>query len=381
MRVFGFLCFWLGAYCLSSCSQKPQPIEVVSSDNIHQFKLNRIDYDSPEYQWHYSKLAEETSFINERHWVLDDPLPPLVSRNYHLNTRYQRGILSASGQFHILPIDAKHQPWNSVSTLVSTWAAFAALTTDGRVLFQHSDQMDRETQHQLKVRKDFIDITANTSAVAVLSQAGDILTWGRPANGGVAPSQPKSTEKVVRLFSNHMAFGALTEQQRFFSWGDFLGGGNIEQPIDNVVQVATTPMSFALLQATGQVSIWGDLAIKVYYEEKIRPLIKQPIFIIGNEKYLTIGTASGHLWVLGRREHQQYALKTTLKAEDIAQVLSSRNHFSLVLKSGDIWLWDMQDIREGKMPSRLNSHTPLLVDSDLQWVPTQQSEATLAEAF
>jgi hypothetical protein len=365
---------WIGYWTLSGCSQSSSeaPLE---ADKIRAFEVNRLHFSSEEHRLRAS-IGYQTSLPSPHFWIEQDSLPEAKPGQYSLSSRYQLGVLSENATVRLIPGQAQDQPWQNVKTLVSSWSSFAALTHDQRAIIQPHEDISRETQYELEHRQDFVDLVANIGAFAALTQDGDILTWGNPVNGGALNRHLWPESKVIRLYSNHLAFGALTEAQDFMLWGDFLGGGDAET-IQNVVQVATSRMAFAVLQDTGRIHILGDLAIKKHFNAKVRPHISDPIFVVGNDDHLSIGTAEGELWVIGRRHHQRYLLNHRLNPEQIHSLMSSRNAFALTLKDGQSWVWDQQQLRPHQ---QIGSTAPILMADRLYFVPTQAaSQLVLAK--
>jgi autotransporter passenger strand-loop-strand repeat protein len=158
-----------------------------------------------------------------------------------------------------------------VSQIFSTYAAFAALRTDGSVVTWGDKNYGGDSSAvaaQLNGAIDVSQIYSTEYAFAALHTDGSVVTWGDKNYGGdsgVVSAQLNGAIDVSQIFSTSMAFAALRTDGSVVTWGDTSYGGNssaVAAQLNgaiNASQIFSTSAAFAALRTDGSVVTWGEV--------------------------------------------------------------------------------------------------------------------------
>lgn len=92
--------------------------------------------------------------------------------------------------------------------------------------------------------------------------AGNVVTWGDPADGGDSSAVKGDLVDVKQIFSTSNAFAALRSDGTVVTWGNVLYGADsstVKDDLVDVKQIFSTRNAFAALRADGSVVTWGDV--------------------------------------------------------------------------------------------------------------------------
>lgn len=157
-----------------------------------------------------------------------------------------------------------------VAFVAQTSTAFAAMTVDGSVVTWGMPSCGGESASVKHLLVDINAIYANNYAFAAVNQAGGVTTWGDAANGGVIPSDLRSSlsSGVVRIYSTLRAFAALKNDGSVVTWGNVHHGGDAAAAApyltSSVTAVCANDVAFTAILADGRAVVWGHSASVPY---------------------------------------------------------------------------------------------------------------------
>ena len=124
----------------------------------------------------------------------------------------------------------------------------------GVLVYSHRCCASKEVLKQLKnVKVKNIDCTA--LAWAVVSQNGEVFTWGMPCSGGDSRDVQDRLQNVTKVVASHAAFAALLEDGSVVSWGDPLFGGDdleVRAELKNIVKLFCCYNMFLAIRQDGK---------------------------------------------------------------------------------------------------------------------------------
>lgn len=188
-------------------------------------------------------------------------------------------------------------------------SAFTALGEDGQVLATWGSSRccaSKEVLKQLKnVKVKNIDCTA--LAWAVVSQNGEVFTWGMPCSGGDSRDVQDRLQNVTKVVASHAAFAALLEDGSVVSWGDPLFGGDdleVRAELKNIVKLFSCYNMFLAIRQEGKAIRWGDPAVNEIWEHHgghlhVEPLLGNLQDFAGNDRAFAAVLTDGSVLTWG----------------------------------------------------------------------------------
>jgi alpha-tubulin suppressor-like RCC1 family protein len=106
-------------------------------------------------------------------------------------------------------------------------------------------------------------VLANKGAFAVLTNNGNVYTWGSHSYGGNQNGPKITTAKALQ--ATEFAFSAVLDDDTVQAWGDAKNGGNLDgfsagllKAWGGVSKLYANHVAFAAVTNTGRVVTWGD---------------------------------------------------------------------------------------------------------------------------
>lgn len=149
------------------------------------------------------------------------------------------------------------QGLNDVLEIIGSFAAFAALRTGGRVEAWGNPGYGGNLPGGLSGIASLA--CANAQAFCVLNNSQQVLSWGTAEYGGDGAPVPNSN--VVEVVSTWRAFAARRSDGSVDAWGRPNEGGIAPTGLTGVVQIAGSSEAFAALRSDGSVVAWGNPAV------------------------------------------------------------------------------------------------------------------------
>lgn len=146
---------------------------------------------------------------------------------------------------------------NDVQDIIGSFAAFAALRSGGRVEAWGNPGYGGNLPGGLSGIAHLG--CANAQAFCVLNNAQQVLAWGASEYGGTGAPIPNSG--VVEVVSTWRAFAARRNDGSVSAWGRPNEGGIAPTGLTGVVQIAGSSEAFAALRSDGTVVSWGNHAV------------------------------------------------------------------------------------------------------------------------
>jgi len=310
-------------------------------------------------------------------------------------------IYSTDGAFAALTTEGKVVAWGTpevggdisrvqgelkdqvVQRIYSTNAAFAALLENGRVVTWGSIWVGGDSsgvQGELKDQK-VKRIYTTERAFAALTTSGRVVTWGSADDGGFIPDEVQvelMRYGVQQIYSTKSAFAALTTRGRVVTWGKNIGGGDIrgvqgELNRYRVEKIYSTYGAFAAWTTSGHVVTWGNAAwggdssgvqgeIKKHRVQRIYSTAGAFAALLGNGRVMTWGLAYAGGDIGG--------VQGEFEGQKVQQIYSTAFAFAAVLEGGRMVSWggDIQgliNIPNGRKVMEILGNTVILDNWDV----------------
>ncbi len=117
-----------------------------------------------------------------------------------------------------ISVTKKYQ--GKIAKVALTSNNYVSLLTDGTVAYTGAKGKGNplSTQPKEMKGKTIVDIAATSSAVAALSDEGEVFVWGNTTRG--ENILPEFSAPVKRIYGGRYHFVAVTEDNKVYSWGD-----------------------------------------------------------------------------------------------------------------------------------------------------------------
>lgn len=141
----------------------------------------------------------------------------------------------------------------NAGTSSRTFSAMAALTEDGEMYTWGDSNYGGGTKME-KVRAVYSTVGAST----VLTEEGSATSFGGHFSIDIGGTAPRNLANVQSISSTTRAFAALTTQGTVVAWGDSSYGGTAPSGLTNVRTIFSNHYAFAaVLENGGKVVVWG----------------------------------------------------------------------------------------------------------------------------
>ena len=243
-------------------------------------------------------------------------------------------------------------------------------------------------------------VSLGGSHSAVITESGDLYTWGANAYGQLGDGTDTNRLKPVKILSgvSQVSLGgshsaALTESGDLYTWGNNESGqvGNgmhdqysSEEPgkiLSGVTQVALGGDHSAAITESGDLYLWGDNYFG-QLGDGTTEMRFEPVKVLSDVKQVALGfehsaavTFSGDLYLWGANDFGQIGNGTTndqpkpVKVlSGVAQVSLGGSHSAAITESGDLYTWGLNvagQLGDGTTGNRLE---PAKVLSDVAQV-------------
>lgn len=117
-----------------------------------------------------------------------------------------------------ISVTKKYQ--GKIAKVALTANNYVSLLTDGTVAYTGAKGKNNplSTQPKEMKGKTIVDIAATSSAVAALSDEGEVFVWGNTTRG--EDLVPEFSAPVKHIYGGRYHFVAVTEDNKVYSWGD-----------------------------------------------------------------------------------------------------------------------------------------------------------------
>ena len=199
------------------------------------------------------KTVYFTEAIEEYRGVLYYPL--LNSRAYSTKAPVIGTVGTYSTIFSNQPVPDNMYLYNNVVAVYSTEFAFAALTSEGRIIVWGISSYGGSDPG---ITSGVVTVYSTNFAFAALKSNGSVVAWGDSTNGGnYTPVANNLASGVVAVYSTLAAFAALKNDGSIVTWGNSSLGGTNPGITGVVVSVCSTQYAFAALKNDGSIQAWG----------------------------------------------------------------------------------------------------------------------------
>jgi hypothetical protein len=195
------------------------------------------------------------------------------------------------------------------------------------------------------------EVYSNSLAYAAITTTGKVFTWGYDIYGGSYatrfPASASLLVNVVRIYNTAYAFAALKSDGSVVTWGSSLNGGswNTRAPsgviMTGIVAIYSTERAFAALKSDGSVVTWGLAAaggnhLDLTFGHKTGSLTSGVISIYANKDAFSALKSDGSVVTWGL-DTAGGAISSTIT--NISKIYSSTNGFVGIKNDGSFTFW------------------------------------------
>ena len=238
----------------------------------------------------------------------------------------------------------------SVTAIVSTLYAFAALHSDGTVTTwgwsEGGGEVPLATQPLLV---DVVAISASANAFAARTASGAVVSWGDAEAGGDASLVAASLATCVAsaVAATDYAFAALCADGAVVVWGDAVSGGSSSAAATalggaSAVEVVGNNQAFAAITAGGFAVAWGlgvyggDASDAETRLNEIRPIVK----VVPSEyAFAAIGQTGGAVSWGDPQSGGDWTNVAEALASDVVEIVASDAAFAALKADNSVVTW------------------------------------------
>jgi hypothetical protein len=190
-----------------------------------------------------------------------------------------------------------------------------------------------------------VNIYTNGLAFAALTKTGRVITWGDSGYGGDSTVVKNDiSSNIISIYSNAKAFAALSKTGRVITWGDSYYGGDsssVKNDISsNVIHVYSNAFAFAALTKTGRVITWGGSPYGGDSSSVANDLSSNVVAIYNVDVAFAALTKTGRVITWG---DSGYGGDSSLVANDISSnirsIYSNADAFAALTETGRVITW------------------------------------------
>jgi len=184
----------------------------------------------------------------------------------------------------------------NVTEVYSTGDAFAALIGDRLEVFgnpNNGGQLGSSTDVSANVSEVF----SNERAFAALMADGHLELWGEPNSGGSA--NDSELLDVDEVFNTDTAFVALRGDDTLYAWGMAATGGTLPSGLTTASSIVSTCCAFAAIDNFRVVAVWGNEDLGGTYPSALLSTSDTVTQVEGSDEFFMVLNAQGEVVVWG----------------------------------------------------------------------------------